>query len=482
MKHRQKVFDVILIGSGPGGVIAGARLAKENRRVLLLKEEKYKPSFQRDGYHFIPFSNLSENLVRPSLLKKISFPADPGKDFKKEDKPVPTVSYQVILPEVRIDLYRERSLLQREWKREFRGERTQIETFCTELDRIRQILKKIKTGTSVSSFFPLDFRPFVRRWFAFDFLPRKRADQWLSLLSPEFRKFIQLRMIAQGNLHSDFFPLSLMAHLLGDGEEEETGESVDPEKVTQCLLETFLQSGGRIEEIEDVERAEVKWREGFSLSLKGSEKVFRSRSLVLNAPLHRFVTLFGRKGKALSKVGEKIRPRYVLVPFFLGIDERVIPVGMKDLLVSLFDLPKPFEGGNLLFLKLSRKGDETQAPEGKRALTVGSLMPVGKLEKESGPDLQIGVMKHLSHLFPFLENHIDFIDRSWAEDQMECWSYPHFFYEADTDFEWRRGIIPIRISRNLYGSGREHFPYLGLEGEILSGLLAGEEIARRFRS
>lgn len=482
MKHRQKVFDVVLIGSGPGGLIAGARLAKENRRVLLLKEAKYRPSYQRDGYRFVPFSNLWENLVKPSLLKKISSPADLGKDFKKEEKPVRSVSFQVILPEVRIDLYRERSLLRREWKREFRGELTQIETFYSELDRIRQILKKIKSRDPASPFFPLDVGSFVRRWFAFDFFLRERADQWLSILSPEFRKFTQLRMIAHGNLLSDSFPLSLMAHLLGDDEEEEMEERVDPEKVTQGLLETFLQSGGRIEEVGDVEKVEVKWREGFSLSLKGEEKVFRSRSLVLNGPLHRLVTLFGRKGKALSKVEEKIRTCDVLVPFFLGIDERVIPVGMKNLLVSLFDLQKPFEGGNLLFLKLSGKGDETQAPEGKRALTVGSLMPVGKLEKESGPDLENGVMRHLNHLFPFLENHTDFIDRSWAEDQMECWSYPHFLYEADSAFQWRRGIIPIRISRNLYGSGREHFPYLGLEGEILSGWLAGEEISRRFRS
>jgi phytoene dehydrogenase-like protein len=482
MKYRQKVFDVVLVGSGPGGLIAGARLAKENRNVLLLKEEKYRPSYLRDGYRFVPFSNFSENLVKPSLLKKVSFLTDLREDFKKEDKPTRKVSFQVILPEVRIDLYRERSLLRREWRREFRGELTQIETFYSELDRIKQILKKIKNKDSSHSFFPFDLRSFIRRWFAFDFLPKGRTDQWLSILSPEFRKFIQLQMIAHGNLLSDSFPLSLVAHLLVDGEEDEMGECVDPEKVTQGLLETFLQSGGRIEEVESVEKVEMKWREGFSLSLKGGEKILRSRSLVLTSPLHCFVKLFDRKGKALSKFGKKIRPRYALVPFFLGIHEKVIPVGMKDLLVSLFDLQKPYEGGNLLFLKLSGKGDKTQAPEGKRALTVGSLMPVGEPEKESASDLQNGVMKHLNHLFPFLENHIDFIDRKWADDQIERWSYPHFLYEADSGFQWRQGVIPIRISRNLYGSGREHFPYLGLEGEMLSGLLVGEEIARRYRS
>lgn len=482
MKHRQKVFDVVLIGSNPGGLVAGARLAGENRRVLLLKEKKYKLSYQREGYRFVPFSNFSDHLVKPSLLRKISYTPGPAKDLEQEDQPVRRVSFQVILPALRIDLYRDRSLLRRELKREFPGELMQIETFSSELDRIRQILKKIKNRNPGPPFFPLDSRSLIRRWFSFDFLSGERADPCLSPLSPEFKKFIQLRMIAQGYLLSDSYPISLIAYLLGDGEEDETGERVDPEKMTRDLLESFLQSGGRVEEVEGVEKVEVRWRDGFTLSLRGEEKVYRSRSLVLNGPLHPFITHFGRQGKALSKAGEKIRPRYALVPFFLGIDGEVVPVGMKDLLVSLFDLQKPLERGNLLFLKLSGKGDESQAPEGKRALTVGCLMPIEEGEKESGFDLQSGVMSHLNHLFPFLENHLDFIDRSWAEDQMACWSFPHFFYEADSDFRWRRGIVPIRISRNLYGSGRAHFPYLGLEGELLSGLMVGEEIARRFRS
>jgi phytoene dehydrogenase-like protein len=224
----------------------------------------------------------------------------------------------------------------------------------------------------------------------------------------------------------------------------------------------------------------MKGRGEFSLSVKGDEKIFRSRSLVLNSPLHCLSNLFGKKGKALSRWGKKIRPRYVLVPFFLGIRESVIPVGMRNLLVSILNLQQPYEGGNLLFLSLSRKGDENQAPEGKRALTVQSLMSLGGSKKDSMSDLQDGVMIHLKHLFPFLENHIEFIDRKWADDQMDCWSYPYFLYEVYSDFQWRRGVVPTRISNRLYFTGKENFPQLGVEGEILSGLKAGEEISNRF--
>jgi len=479
MKHQHKVFDVAVLGAGLSGLIAATRLAKENRSVLLLKEERYRSSYTRDGYRFVPYSNFSEKQIQIRLLKIISPPTDHRENQKKRDKPEQKVSFQVILPEARIDLCRERSLLQREWRREFPEELNQIETLYGEMERIKQVLKKVKSKAPPGSNFPIWNRSFIKKWLPFDGLPKGGTDKWLSSFSPEFKKFIELQMISHGHLHSDSFPIPLVSHLLFNEEGDEWEESVDLEKVTQSMIEKFIQSGGSVEDIEGVEKVQMKGRGEFSLSIKGDEKIFRSRSLVLNAPLHCLSNLFGKKGKALSRWGKKIRPRYVLVPFFLGIRERVIPVGMRNALVSILNLQKPYEGGNLLFLSLSRKGDENQAPEEKRALTVQSLLSFGGSQKDSISDLQDRVMNHLKHLFPFLENHIEFIDQKWADDQMDCWSYPHFLYEVDSDFRWRRGIVPIRISKNLYFSGRENFPYLGLEGEILSGWLVGEEISGR---
>jgi phytoene dehydrogenase-like protein len=319
----------------------------------------------------------------------------------------------------------------------------------------------------------------IRRWFTFDNLPKEGADPWLSSFSPGFVKFIELQMISHGNLLSGSFPLSLVSHLLFRDEEDEWKREIDLETVTQGLIEKLVQSGGKVEEIEDMESIEMKGKGNFSVHLKGDDRVIRSRSLILNAPLHRVSGLFGKRGKALSRWDKKIRPRYVLVPVFLGIRERVIPVGMKDLLVSVQNPEKPYEGGNLLLLGLSRKGDVHQAPEGKRALTAMSLRSFDGAEKNNLSDLQDGVMNHLIHLFPFLENHTEFIDRTWTEGQMENWSYPHYYYETNSEIQWRSGIVPTRILKHLYFSSRENFPYLGLEGEVLSGLLVGAQILKR---
>ena len=189
-------------------------------------------------------------------------------------------------------------------------------------------------------------------------------DKRLSPFSREFREFIQLQLISWGNLYSDRFPLSLGAHILLD-ETNELNPDFDLEKMEKEILDQFLQSGGRIEEIERVKKVNLGWRKGFTLSLEGDPRVFRSQFLIFNSPLHRISSLLGKKGKELLKWGKKIKPLYVMIPLFLGIHEKVIPVGMKDLLISILDLEKPYDDGNVLFLSLSPKGDETKAPEGK---------------------------------------------------------------------------------------------------------------------
>lgn len=479
MRHDPKIFDVAVLGTGVGGLIAATRLAKENRSVLLLKERKYQLFFKRDGYCFIPFSNFSQKRIKTNLLKKIPFPSGSGDNRRQREKPESNRSAQVILPEGRIDLYREPPLLRREWKREFPGELNSIENFYAELGRIRQYFIKLKQKEPSGAFFPIRQRSWIKRWFFRDGLPRGGTEKWFLSLSSEFKKFIELQVMAHGYLLSDSFPISLLSYLLWN-EEDEWERRVDPEIMTRSLLETLVQGGGRVEEIDQVENIETKRKKGFSFTYQADARTFRSRYLVLNGPLHRMSDLFGKKGGILATWDQRIRPRYVLIPFFLGVLEKVIPVGMGDLLISILNLEKPYERGNLLLLSLSEKGDTNRAPEGKRALTVQSLMPFGGSDRGSSA-LRDGVMDHLKHLFPFLEDHIEFIDQRWAEDQVDCWSYPHYFYETDSGFQWRSGIVPIRLSKNIYFSGRENFPYLGLEGEILSGELVGEELSRKYR-
>jgi len=471
-----KVFDVAILGTGWGGLIAALQLIQTQRTVLLLKEKRFRPTYLREGYRFLPFSNFSEKRIPVSLLRKI-LPSSDLLDREKVEQPAkPQIFYQVILPNARIDLYRDPSLFQREMKREFPTEWRQIESFYGEMDRIKKVVDQAKKREKNSISFPIHSGFSIKEWLSSEGRLKREWNRWLSAFSVEFNQLIQLQMVFNGNLCPGPFPISLASYLLRMDEKDREEKGIDLEMLTQGVLERYNRSGGRIEEIEGVEKVEMNRRKGFHLFLKGREGSVQSRFLILNIPLHRCASLLGKRGEVLSKWQEKIQPRYVMIPFFLGVRERGIPVGMKDRLVSVLDLERPWEGGNLLLISMSEKGDERQAPEGKRALTAQALLPFGKWDRDHIPILREGVMNHLKHLFPFLENHLEFFDQTWVEDQKDCWSYPHFLFETHSAFKWRKGVVPLRMSKGLFFSGKENFPYLGLEGEILGGILLGRKM------
>jgi len=490
MKWLGNEQEVIVLGSGLGGLVAGTLLSKNNHSVLLLREKGYLSSCAIKGYHFVPFSNLSEKCLKPSLIRKISqtlgisFLTGTREDGRQpkvgSDKSKHGSALQVLLPKARIDIFPQRSQSQGEWKREFPGEVSRIEGFYHELDRIQDLFRKGDGKRNPSEFsFPFRERSFVKRMLSSDPFPNEKIDKKLLPFSKEFKQFIQLQLLSWGNFYSDRFPISLAAHILFD-ETNELNSDLDREKLEIEILNQFIRSGGRVEEIDRVKEIKPWWRKGYTLNFEGNPEVFRSHFLIINSPLHRISSVLGKKGKELLKWGKRIKPLYVVTPLFMGIHERVIPVGMKDHLVSLLDLEKPYEDGNLLFLSMSPKGDRTRAPEERRALTVEGLLDAGKWDQTHLVNYQENVMKHLRHLFPFLENYIEFVDFQWVSDQFSKWSFSHFLYESTSDFYWREGVIPINMSKNTYFVGRENFPYWGLGGEVFSGLTVARQILKKY--
>ncbi len=489
MNRQPNECEVIILGSGLGGLIAAALLVKKGHQVLLLKEKGYQSSYRREGYEFTPFSNFSEKRLGPALLRRISKELDlsfpegsleqglPGEgDLRKTIDRVP---FQVILPRARIDLFDDPSLLQMEWKREFPDELTPIGALYHEFGRVLDLLES-REKKEGSPFFPIADRSLIQKWFSF-FSPSMEGNrEVLSSLSREFNELIKLRLMVWGSLYPDAFPVSLMAYLLLQAEYGGRVSQMDLEGLEKRVFDSFLQSGGEVEEIGKVERVDKRWRRGFALTLEGDRRVFHGRSLILNAPLHSFGDLFGKEEKSLSRWLEKIRPRYLLFPCLLGIRDKAVPVGMRDLLVSMLDVGKPYEEGNVLFLGLSPGGEGRGAPEGRRALTVQSLVPYSTFRswnQVSFASHRESVMKHVNHLIPFLEQFLEFADFDWTSEQVRRWSYPYYLYETPDRFDWREGLVPNRVSKNLYLIGKENFPHLGLEGEVLSGLRVAEQVS-----
>jgi phytoene dehydrogenase-like protein len=485
MNHEK--FDLIIVGSGLGGWIAGALLAKEGRSVLLLKERGTASFFASNRYLLTPFCNISEKRISPSAARKLfealdhrrpaddrgSDPVDSPVTRTRAEKPC----FQVLLPKARIDLFVQRPLLRTEWKREFRTEASRIEEFHGEMSGL---LDRMENRGKADPFFPLGAPSLRRRFNPLRFLPEKSAEERLFSFSPEFRRFMWLQLLCRGDLYSNEWPVSLAAYLVRE-EEGDPPTPVGEAKELEKKIETvFSQCGGRVEEIEGLEKAAAGWRRDVSLSLTGDRRTFRSARALFNSPLHSFRDLQGEAGRILSKWRERIEPRYVRLFTFFGIREKVVPVGMKDLVVSVLDPDKPPEGGNLLMIALSSSGDESQAPEGRRGMIVQSLLPFAGMEdlKDEGTlsEHLEGVTNHLKRIIPFLDDHVEWMDSAWTREQLSHWSYSHFMYETRVPVRWRDGVVPTRLTSRLFFTGKENFPYLGWEGEVLAGRMAAKQI------
>ena len=368
MNHQPQTSeqDVIVLGSGLGGLTAAALLSRKGLSVLLLREKASGSSCVRDGYHFVPFSNFSERQVRPEIVKWLSdvlalSPSSPPPEEADHPERKSTfskdrVSFQVLLPNSRIDLFAEREKLLKEWEREFPEEATRLDEFHHKMDLLARKLKKGRSKLNAWPFCLSESRGFFTRGFTSD------TTLDLSSFSREFQQLIRLQLISWGSFMTDEFPEPLAAYLLSRDRLSLPFPASDSEDLKRRILAALVDRGGRIEEIDGIEEAKSHWRRGVTIISGEDKKEFRSRVLIINAPLHRMAQVPGTVGERLSRYRTRIRPRYVCLPLFLGLQEEVIPVGMRNLLVSVADLEKPYEGGNALFISLSPEGERERPP------------------------------------------------------------------------------------------------------------------------
>ncbi len=469
--HRDSI-DVVVLGEGLGGLIAATLLVQSHLHVLLIKEKDYRPVYVREGYRFVPFSNVQEKGIKAHLIQKISSMLSLP---KFPDLPEDGGSCQIILPQARIDLFSHGPLFEREMRREFPKEVEDIRRVYTLMTKIKESLDKEKKEKE-EEVFPLS--PFPSLWKRVKGFSRKKEllNRKLSSLSKEFKDYLKLQILAKGNLIPDQIDLSLASYLLIS---KFGFRGIPSERMKEILFEKFIESGGEVLDLEGLEALEKGGQDRFRLSFKNGGRAIHSKFLLLNAPLHRISERFDFLQRRLSKWTKKIRPSFQILPLFLGIREKGIPVGMKDFLVSILDLDRSYEDGNVIFLSLSPRGEESQAPEGRRALLAEGLIAINQWDSISMDRFQKGVISHLKYLVPFFEEFVEFVDFQWTLEQANKISYPHLIYETDSNFRWREGIVPLRVSKSLFFTGKENFPYLGVEGEILGGIWVGREILRK---
>lgn len=477
-----RTWDVVILGSNAAGILAGALLTKKGFSVLLL-EEKEKVGKVGGKYRFRRFSNLSEVLVRRAVIEGIyqllDLALDHGDYTHRRD-----FKCQIILPGHRVDMSSDLDDLLREMKREFPRDFGLIETFYARLkeeDWIRRTM--MATGDEQ----PLRGRMGRRLAHVYHALSDRGLSGFMGSLKGDktFARFIDVQIKSMSYLDADDFPFSLASHLVSIFLEDEVfTDMTAPRGFMDKVKRDVVRGGGRIKALESFKGIRIEKSPGEFRIHTGDSKTILSRVCIANLPFMHLRVLIPSafSGRKWERRGKLLWPKYFVLSLNLGIDARGVPVGLGSCFVSLRDGVSPYENGNLLMGFMGPEG--VGAPSGKRAVTVNSFVPMamGKAGRAEIKGVIENMVCHLLEVAPFLDRSIRLIDaRPSVERYRGQQSNSDIVYGMTSPFRVGRAVLPaITPMEGLFIASRENFPYLGFEGEIISGIKAAQAVSLRF--
>lgn len=476
-------WDVVILGANTSGIIAGALLTKKGFSVLLL-EEKLKAGYVRGKYRFQSFSNLSELLVSRVTVEWVyqllGLPLANGEFIHGRN-----LTYQILLPGHRIDIPADRAALLDEIMREFPRDFDLIETFYKRVQEGDWIRRSIM---AIGNEQPLLGR--IERWLVHGYhaLSDRPLSAFLASLKGDkaFARFIDVQIKTMSYLYSDDPPFGLASHLIGIFRQDEIFTDIMGTQGFKDMVKgAVVRGGGRINTLESFDTIRIEKPEGeFRIYTKKEGKPIASRVFIGNIPFIQLKRLIPTAFSGRKWVGKEKRlcPKFFTLSLNLGIDARGIPIGLGDCVVSLRDLDAPYENGNLLMVFVVPEG--IGAPSGKRSVTVNAFIPL-----DTGGSARAGIKRviesmliHLLEIAPFFDRSIRIIDgRPSIERYRSQRTNSDIIYGCSSSYRVGDEILPtVTPMEGLFLAGRENFPYLGFEGEILSGIKAAQAISNRF--
>lgn len=467
-------YHLVIIGTRFPQLALGTLLAKRGRKVLIVDKLSAEPPNENPeikGYRFrkrpIPMCGLDSGGFLRMFLDEVGI----GHVLVNEIYPINDVSYQVVLPRHRINIYPERDRLLAEIAREFPDSMATIRELYEEWDTIatswyqgQDNLEDLEKGWLQTGGIKQRLKGF--------FHARKMGERIKAFdaASPEY-DFFSL----QHQFLGAFSPTAVIPPLPGAlihsiGRRGTYQETTGTGGLTALILQRFQEYGGELLETAGITSVEVNSREGLHLMLSDGQQV-HTRTISTTSGIAAGIDgLLQKIPSAPTKGPTPIYP----VRFYIGIDERFVPLGMED---NLF-LLREDNGGPLntktCYLALSPAGSD-MAPAGKRSITVTLLLSQENLMSitpEIAQSAREDILQALEAVIPFLSEGLTAItsDLELQDDYKISRALPTGVAA------WSPGIIGRMAVTSLL-RGRAAIigstPWeLGIEGEALAALAA----------
>lgn len=477
-------YDVIVAGFRPGGLLAGALLARRGFRVLAIRQDyleppsigKYKfmahryPLMGLDNTHFL--SGAFDALTIHPSERKLLQPTTP--------------SYQVVTPRQRVDVYADERLEQ-ELSREFGDLQPVVSAIYTRLkeeaetftEAWQQKKEALPTPTMLQK---VGLGSLSRKDRAL-FQTRQpiMADLYAQLEAPlPVQNFFNAQLMAFGYCTGpEHLPLPVAGHLLSSARAGLFGDGERHEPLMDILTERIKTLHSDVRDDKALDGLEFSWGKLANFSFEGDSQLSTCDFLIWNDAFAGLLPLLPENIRRKGYEDRSTLGDYEQLSIYVGLEDFVIPVGMQDTLILVGDDEQPLLEGNLVYVTLSPEGEEKFAPSGCRAVTLTTLVRAEPEARTMQARRKVAttMMTLLKRVMPWLEDYIKVLHIPEVEVTL---SSPEVYFDARTlgsIFPTDAGPGPRLPHWNIFHIGRETWPMMGIDGEIGAAVMVDRAIA-----
>ncbi|OGP87250.1 MAG: hypothetical protein A2031_07545 [Deltaproteobacteria bacterium RBG_19FT_COMBO_43_11] len=479
------MYDLIVIGDDISSYIASTVASHYGLNTAHIAKHDIESTYSIGDYSFnldpTPMTGFGINQTGHSLLSELNISVTEQEAFLLNP------SYQVIMPEHRIDFFNDKNSLVNDLIREFPEKAPEIKAYYNAVEKNSKVflkwmqnhpfikLRGIKDYFSYIKLIPhlIKFKFATKKYKRTIFRNaslRKILEAQHALLSCEkdgfdsFTSHFQYSAPQRGIYNFQRGKLTLLSSLINKF------QSTNGKYLNKCRLLSIKK--GKLNELEVTDS-------------KGVTSNISAKYLIISNKSEAIQILLRRKKKRIN-IGEWIRPtRISHYPFtlHLGILQKNIPEKMAAHVAVISDANKDIYDNNLIILELSPSKDKKKISKGQILISATVyLSDDSKLwSKKKLNENAHSIIERLEYFLPFLKENIQFIDIDKSiEISMKYRDIVNPKYQLRSSFI--SGFLAKNNQtrfKNIYLTGASLLMDAGFEGEIISGMYSVYEVLNK---
>ncbi|MCI5123042.1 MAG: NAD(P)/FAD-dependent oxidoreductase [Candidatus Electrothrix sp. AR5] len=515
MTQKEKQYDVIIIGSGLGGLTAGAKLAQDGYKVLLLEQHSIPggcaTTFKRKGYTMDVGLHAMDGLDEKDRKKKIfeELGVVDNIDFIRlpEFYRIKNQRIDVVVPSSTKEAV---AALSEIFPEEKKGIKKFFQTLHAIQDESNRVPMTRWKATLLLPFFPFFFPNIFFNTFT-------TVGQFLDKIITNN----DLKIILAGNIlyyHDDPHSMSLVyfgiaqASYFNGGSHYIKGGS---QKLSDYLSRIITKNKGKVllnrlateiicEKGEAVGVKYIHTRNKYTQKKVISCKTAYGKKIIANTAIPNVVSLLkGKNSLRLEKKIDQLRKPCSLISVYICFKSEIKSLQnehystflLNDQIRNLRDMQKnhsgPFSRRNFFFTDYSQI-DSGLTEKGKSVGTVSTADYFSDWEglneqeyKKKKDEIAHVIFKKLEELIPGIQNEIEYYEVGTPKTIQRYTLNPDGIVYGFAQLPQQAGIFRLPNKspvKNLYFASAWSIPGGGFTGAILSGWLCAHEVTRSLKT